>query len=251
MLKVLKWIGIIFGGLILLLGISLWIIHEPKPEGIEGAEAEELAKKMLSAINQPAWDTTGVVQWTFRGTNSYLWDRKRDLVEVKWENFRALLDTDTGKGRVWENQAELEGEVKTKMLQKAIALFYNDSFWLNAPAKVFDGGTTQSIVTTDDGKKSLMVHYSSGGVTPGDSYLWNLDESGLPISYKMWVSIIPIGGLEFSWSDWTSLETGAKIATMHHQKYLDIPITDLKGLANLEDMGFDNDPFSPILGATK
>ena len=102
-------------------------------------------------------------------------------------------------------------------------------------------------MTGEEGTKSLMVHYGSGGVTPGDSYLWNLDESGLPTSYKMWVSIIPVGGMEFSWENWTTLETGAKIATLHHHKYLDIPITDLKGTAKLEDFGFGEDPFATIV----
>lgn len=247
MRKVMKWLGIIIGVIILLLAIGFWVINDPKPKGVAGSEAEALAEKMALAINQAAWDTTGAVQWTFRNTNSYLWDRARDLVEVKWENYRVLLNTKTQTGKAWENTTELVAEAKAEALQKAFALFCNDSFWLNAPAKAFDGGTTRSIVTDKEGKKALMVHYSSGGVTPGDAYLWYLDESGLPQSYKMWVSIIPVGGMQFSWEQWTTLETGARIATMHHHKYLDIPITDLKGTANLEDFGFSEDPFLAII----
>ncbi len=52
------------------------------------------------------------------------------------------------------------------------------------------------LVKTKTNKDALLVTYTSGGTTPGDSYLWHLDASGKPESYQMWVSILPIGGLE-------------------------------------------------------
>ena len=97
-----------------------------------------------------------------------------------------------------------------------------------------------------DGTEGLMVSYSSGGVTPGDAYLWILDENNLPKSWKMWVSIIPVGGMEFSWDQWTTLTTGAKVATLHESSFLNLDISDLKGAVNQEDLGLDEDPFRAL-----
>ncbi len=91
-----------------------------------------------------------------------------------------------------------------------------------------------------------MVSYTSGGVTPGDSYLWILDENGLPESWKMWVKIIPVGGMEFTWEKWTELSTGAKVATYHHHKLLDLDISNLKAATSLSAFGLQDDPFQPI-----
>jgi hypothetical protein len=82
-----------------------------------------------------------------------------------------------------------------------------------APYKVRDPGTERKVVNTKMGK-GLLVTYTSGGVTPGDSYLWILDQNNRPVKWKMWVSIIPLGGLEFTWEDWQKHE-GAWFAPTH------------------------------------
>ena len=79
-------------------------------------------------------------------------------------------------------------------------------------------------------KKLLLVTYISGGTTPGDSYLWHLDESGNPSSFQMWVSILPIKGLEASWQGWITTESGAKFPTFHKLLFLGIEMGDVKGI---------------------
>ena len=59
---------------------------------------------------------------------------------------------------------------------KAYSFFCNDSFWMIAPFKAFDEGVTRTIVMSKEGNQNLLVSYASGGVTPGDSYLWILDK---------------------------------------------------------------------------
>jgi len=247
-MRILKWLLGILIFLALALFIFIKVSSESMPTGTTGPAADALANKVLTAINKPAWDNTGVIQWTFRGAHDFLWDKKRNLVKVNWDDNEVLVVLDETTGKAWKNGVEVTGDEGDKLVKTAWAHFCNDSFWLNAPAKVFDSGTERSIVDLPNEKKGLMITYKSGGVTPGDSYLWMLDDNGLPTSYKMWVSIpiIP-GGLEFTWEDWKVLSTGAKISTNHASKVLGIDITNLKAAADLSTFGLSNDPFQPIL----
>ena len=166
---------------------------------------------------------------------------------MNWDDKEVLVILDETTGKAWENGKEVVGDAGDKLVKAAWSHFCNDSFWLNAPSKVFDPGTERKVINLPNGEKGLLITYKSGGVTPGDSYLWILDKNGLPTSYKMWVSIIPVGGMEFTWEDWTTLSTGAKIATNHASKVLDIDISNLKAARDLATFGITKDPFRPIL----
>lgn len=238
-----KIIASIFAILILGVLLSLWWIHEPKPEGKSGTEADQLAREMLKAVNKPAWDSTKYVQFTFKGIHEFLWDKNRHFTRVRWKNNEVLLDINKRKGFAYQDGQELTGTEADQLVINAWKMWVNDSFWLNAPVKAFDPGTQRYIVDLEDGQKGLMVSYNSGGVTPGDSYLWILDADNRPIKWKMWVKIIPVGGLEFSWENWVNLSTGAEIATMHRNPLLDLDIANLKGGNELSLFGETEDPF--------
>lgn len=245
-MKWFKRLGVFLLVIILLLAGLFFMNNDSKPIGKTGAEADALANKMLDAIDKTAWDLTTYIQWTFKGMHSFLWDKKRHFVKVNWGETEVLLNTKQVDGKAYVNGMEQTGEAATKLVKEAWGYFCNDSFWLNAPAKAFDIGTERSIVDLENGKQALMVSYSSGGVTPGDSYLWILDENGLPTSWKMWVKIIPLGGMEFTWEQWKTLSTGAKIAAFHTSSVLDLDISNLKAAVNLEGMGLTQDPFAAI-----
>jgi hypothetical protein len=228
MLKIITYTAI---GIIALLGIAFFTLNEKKPEGVAGAKAEALAQKMLKAVNHAAWDTTSVIYWTFKGVHKHIWDKKRGFVQVEWDNYKALIRLDNLDGKVFEGGVPISDPAKsTPLLYKAWTYFVNDSFWLNPVSKIYDPGTTRKLVTLPDGTEALLVSYTSGGVTPGDSYLWMVDANGLPTSWKMWVKIIPIGGIATTWEDWRELPSGAKVATSHHNKTigLSLSITELK-----------------------
>ncbi len=242
----LKWLGGILG-LFILIGFILYMVfNEAKPTGKTGPEAEALAQKMLAAVDKSAWDSTNIVQWTFRGAHTFLWDKKRHLVQVTWDDKKVLLNPNEISGKAYIGGNPVAEPENDQLVKQAWGYFCNDSFWLNAPVKAFDPGTERSIVTLDDGSEALMVSYASGGVTPGDSYLWILDENAQPKSWKMWVKIIPFGGLEFSWEKWDKLASGAKIATFHHSSILDIDISNLQSGANFQSLGITDDPFAAI-----
>ncbi len=190
--------------------------NERLPVGTPSVEADAVANKMLNAMNKAAWDSTQLVSWTFRGDHHYSWNRVENRINIKWGAHEVDLDPETISGTVATNGKVIAGQEAKDLLKTAWDNFNNDSFWLAAPYKVFDPGTTRSIVTCNDGRKGLMVTYTSGGTTPGDSYVWILDENHRPTSVKMWVSIIPIGGIEFSWENYQQLPSGALVAQDHY-----------------------------------
>lgn len=220
-------------------------ISEPIPEGRSGERADSLAENMLKAINHKAWESTRYVRWSMIG-RSYFWDKQKERVRIKWSGKKVLLDLNELDGKAFANGRHLNDKMKEEALKEAWNHFCNDSFWLNAPAKIFDPGTERKIVPTKDGDRHLLVTYNSGGVTPGDSYLWILNDDGLPMNYKMWVSKIPIGGVEATWEGWKTLSTGARVATEHGLAFMTLNIKNLKAGQDLETLGLAEDPFKAM-----
>lgn len=246
MRKTLRIIGIVFAALLLTGALALWIINEPRPEVQPSDAADELARKMQSAIQVEGWRNTRFVKWSFPGGHHYVWDKTKGLVQVKWADQEVLLRTSGPTGKAWQRRQPLEGKAAEAAIEEAWGYFCNDSFWLNAPAKAFDPGTTRSLVKTENGDTALLVAYNSGGVTPGDAYLWHLDEQHLPVAYEMWVSIIPIGGLKATWEGWQTLPTGAKVATAHDLGIYKMEINNLSAGNQLTDIGLEVYPFEAL-----
>lgn len=213
MKKVLKALGIFLAILAIVIAIFYYKNNETLPIGVQGIEADNLAKKMLSALNYEAYKNTEYLEWSFRDSHHYKWNKLENQVTVIWDNNEVIVDTQN------PNNSEIIKSNQTiasdQLIKTATDYFNNDSFWLVAPFKVLDPGVQRSIVKHND-KDALLITYTSGGSTPGDSYLWILDEQGLPKSYKMWVDIIPIGGTEATWKDWTTTSTGIKLPTKHN-----------------------------------
>ena len=238
--------AILLLGVVALMGIA-YLLSEPRPEGEVGPAADALARKMETAVNKDAWDRTGAVRWSFFDEHHYVWDRQRGLVEVRWGQTRVLLRTDDQTGRVWNADGEVTGADAQSALQTAYRYWINDSFWLNPVVKLFDPGVTRALVEEEDGQQGLLITYTSGGVTPGDAYLWNVDPDGLPIRWRMWVSIIPIGGISVTWEGWKALETGALVATEHEGAGRIITfLTEVEGAEDLSALGVDPAMFEPL-----
>lgn len=218
-------------------------VNEAEPKGKTGPEADQMAERMLVALNDSAWKATRYVSWTFKGANNYLWDKEQNVVQVISSNTRVVLDANTITGKTYQDDVLLTGEAADNAVQSAWKSFCNDGFWVYAPFKVFDAGTVRSVVTLKDGTEALKVTYMEGGVTPGDSYVWILDENYRPKAWKLWVKIIPIGGVAFTWDNWVQQSSGAWLATTHHSQLLDLEITDLKTGQSLEDLGITQNPF--------
>jgi len=212
MKKTIKYTTLLFLLLVAVFAIFYFTYNEPLPKGEQGKQADELASKMLKELAYEAYKKTEVLEWTFKGKHHYKWYKQENIVIVSWKQNKVILNTkESDKSEVYIADEKV---VNSKILKQARDFFNNDSFWLVAPYKVFDVGTERRIVKYND-KDALLITYASGGTTPGDSYLWILDKNYMPTSFKMWVKIIPIGGLSATWSDWKTTKSGIKLPTKH------------------------------------
>ena len=98
-----------------------------------------------------------------------------------------------------------------------------------------------------DGNHSLLVTFTRACATPGDAYLLSVDADGLPTAWKMWVSILPLGGLTASWEDWIVLESGALISQTHQIGPIALRLRKIAGGSVLTDLAPGTDPFLPLL----
>ncbi|PWI29047.1 hypothetical protein DI383_13885 [Flavobacteriaceae bacterium LYZ1037] len=236
-MKTKKIIKIILGVVIflalptlLLFGFVYFKYNEELPIGIESAEADEMANKMLDALDYVAYKKTNYIEWTFKRKHHYQWLKTEGICYVFWETYKVELNLNNpSESKAFIHSFRVHNEQADELIEKATNYFNNDSFWLVAPYKIFDKGTKRSIVKTKKGKQGLLVTYTSGGTTPGDSYLWFLDKNGLPERFKMWVDILPIGGLEATWKDWITTESGAQLPTFHKLLFLGLEMGDVIG----------------------
>lgn len=215
---------------LLFFGFVYFRYNEDLPLGIEGPQAEALAQSMLESLDYEAYKNTNYLEWTFKNRHHYKWQKNEGKCVVQWKDYKVDLDLNKPfDSKAYIHNFKVDGEQAQELIEDATTFFNNDSFWLVAPYKVFDTGSQRSIVETETGDDALLITYTSGGSTPGDSYLWYLDKTNKPTKFRMWVDILPIGGLEASWTDWTTTESGAQLPTFHELLFLGIQLEDIKG----------------------
>lgn len=223
------FIGILIA-LLIIFGILFYLYDKPLPTGESGPEADALAQRMLDALNANSYENATYVEWSFRGgRHLYKWNKQKQMVNISWGDYTVDLDLITPSSSiVLSNGNQVPQEKASELIADAQSNFNNDSFWLVAPYKVFDPGTKRFLVDLEDGSEGLLVTYTKGGDTPGDSYLWILDRSGIPRSFKLWVKIIPIDGLEVSWENWKKTDSGALLPSLHSFGPIDFSMGDVK-----------------------
>lgn len=236
--------------LLLVVPLACWADREV-PEATAGPEAEAMTDRMLAAIDADAWARTGAVRWIFRGKQEHLWDRSRNLARVRFDGVEVLVDLASKRGLATRDGTSVDASETAELVEQAWAHWANDSFWLNPIAKLRDEGTTRGVVAPDPkGRPRLLVCYESGGVTPGDCYLWIVGDDDRPVAWRMWVKIIPGGGTRATWDGWQRLDTGAWVATQHRiARLLTLRLTEIEGAATLAALEPGPDPFAALVGA--
>jgi hypothetical protein len=246
MKKILKWILIVIIMFLVGLFVATKIMSKDIPTGKSGPAAEALADKILNRLNEPAWDSLQYISWTFfRGEHHYIWDKSNNTALIEWADYSVLMELNNLDNTIVKKVGNLV-EVKEdyeNLKQTAWAFWCNDSFWLCAPYKIRDKGTKRSLIE-QNGKQGLLVTCQSGGTTPGDSYLWWVDETGLPTSYDMWTSIIPIKGINATWINWETLPGGAMIAKTHKLGPVEMSVSNVKVGLTLESVDSSKNQFA-------
>lgn len=228
--------------------------NEPRPVGTPGHRALQMAHQMEKAVHLAAWKKTGAIRWSFRDQNDHLWDRKRNFARVRWDDIEVLINLKNQTGFAFSGGQRVDESRGQELIEKAYQYWANDSFWLNPIAKLRDKGVALGVVqiekTADKMQdEGLLVTYSSGGVTPGDSYLWIVDAQGTPLAWRMWVSILPIGGLEATFEDWQRLSTGALVSTTHRLPLgLTLRLSNIRAAGSLVELEGKVDPFQMLEG---
>ena len=244
--RILKVAGAIVGlALVAIVAFTLAQRHAAPTDAVAGPEADALAHRIASSIDEAAWARTGAVRFRFHG-ETVLWDRARSLARIDFAGARVFVNVATQEGIATRNGARVEGEAGTSLVHKAYARWCNHTFWLNPFVKLFDNGVTRAR-TTLEGRPALYYGFASGGVTPGDHYEIALGDDGRPSVWRMWVSVLPVAGLEFRALEWTTLATGARLVTRWKAPLKSVAIDDLAGAATLGELEPGPDPFADLL----
>ncbi len=208
---------------ILLFGFAYFKYNEELPHGVAGKEADALAQNMLNTLNYQAYQNLDYISWTFKKRRHYQWHKSQETCDVFWKNYQVHLNFRKRTLSIaLRNNIAVEGESGEQLIESAFQYFKNDVFWLTAPYQVFNKGITRKLVTTSQNKNALLVTYKSG-----DSYLWQFDDTGKPLNFKMWTSKLPINGIEASWNNWKTTKSDVQFPTFHKFLFFGMEITDI------------------------
>ncbi len=252
-------LSIIFGG------GYIFLLRSNIPKQYEaGKGADVIARGLQKAVKRSAWANTGVIRWSLLG-NQHLWDLRRGLVRTRFSDrqaeHEALFDVDfkryvvrskanSGpKANRWVTLSESEA---APIAQQAKHYWLRDRFILEPSQSLFDHGVERYSVKVGKDKKSLLVHYRKGGEHPGDTFLWSIDDNGLPSGIKVWSEQLLVSGLEIKMDKWRILKTGLKVSTkrMIGPVEIDIKVSSAMSLTHLIGRldpfkGIEGDPFDP------
>lgn len=246
-MKILKYLLI----LIICLGIGAFVavkvMSDKLPEASPSQEADALADAVMRGLGKAAFDTIPYLSWEFfRPGQKYFWDKKQNNVVIEWGDNKVVMNLDSQMARSSVAGVAQEGAAHEKLKQKAWSNWCNDSFWLIAPFKMKDRGTVRKLVPIENSSnKGLLVEYVSGGVTPGDSYLWEIGPDNKPVSWKMWTKILPVKGMLSPWSGWEN-HMGAQLSTKHAILGKEVVMKDVKSGNDWSEFGYKSDPFKEL-----
>jgi hypothetical protein len=195
---------------------------------------------MLEYANIEAWKKTEAVEFTFAGIRHHLWDKKRNYVLYTKDNVKVYFNKDNLYGKVYINNQEVfDKEEKNKKIYEAYKAFINDFYWLQPAFHIYSPGAKRFFID----QNKLRVTFYEGGVTPGDTYVFYLDNNGKINIMQMWVQIIPIKGIKAEFKEYIETETGVRIAKIRETFLKNIVLTDIKFYPKFP---LETDPFKNI-----
>jgi len=169
--------------------------QNPAAEGFDFNDSDPAAIQLADSIMQAMggrenWDKTHFISWKFFGRRDLIWDKHTGNVRIESQSDSTiyLLNEKTGEGRVRIKGTEItEPDSLKKLLDKAKAIWINDSYWLVMPFKIKDSGVTIKYMGEDtlSGNRynSLVLTFKEVGVTPQNMYKLYVDKREKLVRY--------------------------------------------------------------------
>lgn len=227
------------------------VANEERPRtGTTGQKAERLTRLLEDETGVAGFEATKALSFRFMTGTRYLWDREREYVRIRFRGTEVQLPLRGGRGVFLDGgQPVTDHAARVALRDRAYRMFVNDSFWLHPFAAMRAPGVTRSVIDRD-GREALLVEYASGGVTPGDAYVYEPAHGEEPIRWAMFVSVLPIGGVALTWEGWVELPTGARIATRHGNGLVAVTMfTEVRGARTMRELVGADDPFRELEAA--
>jgi hypothetical protein len=194
------------------------------PENLNGSDPKALAiaDQVMTALGgRKLWDSLPGLRWTFgamlgdsvRSARRHAWDKMTGRHRVDGVNRQGqsytLIHTlgDSTSGKAWVNGNPIAGDSLKKLIQRANAMWVNDTYWMLMPYKLRDpgvtlkyaGDTTMAGLTYD----RLALSFANVGLTPGDHYWVYVNRANHRVEH--WEMVLqgdqppPVG---YSWEGW-------------------------------------------------
>ena len=200
--------------------------------------AIKIAKQVMNALGgKDNWDNTRYICWNFFGRRFHIWDKWSGNLRLKDGDLITLMNINTRKGRVWQNEEEItDPDSLRKKLQNAYAKWINDSYWMFMPYKLRDPGVNlrymgEGVTLEGDSAEILQLTFENVGLTPENKYHIYVDrKSNLVIQFDYF---------EYATNDKPTIQRPWK----NWQKYGKIFLSDDRGSRKMTDIAvFDELP---------
>ncbi len=184
------------------------------------AKAIAVADRVMKALGgRKDWDSVQVIRWTIFG-RVHVWNKWTGDFRLEADTTLVVMNTNTMKGRVWENEREVTNAAHADdVLKRAKSIWINDSYWLVMPYKLKDTGVTLKYggeKATEDGKPAdmLVLTFKTVGDTPDNKYDVYVDrESGLVTQWSYYQSASDAEPrFTLPWNEWAAYD-GIMMAT--------------------------------------
>jgi hypothetical protein len=139
--------------------------------------AVALAEAVLERLGgRAAWERARVLEWTFFGRRSHVWDRWTGDYRLDEGPKVVLMNLETGAGRVFVDGTEVTAPAaRASELARAKSVWINDGYWLVMPYKLLDPGVTlrdagQRKLANGEPADVLRLEFEGVGETPRNAY---------------------------------------------------------------------------------
>lgn len=160
-------------------------------------------------------------------SRQHTWDRHNgdyvlEFTDAKTKDtWKIQFNIDSKKGVAFKNGSQVGEDENAQALERAYAIFCNDTYWLLAPTKLEDPGAKIQFMghagkpeAAGSEGEFVVLHVffdKKVGVTPGDQYWFNVTHSGVVHS---WRYVLESGNEgEWLWTDEKDCGMGIRLST--------------------------------------